>query len=318
MESFRHVNGDFVNTELAMNDTMPHTNITLERISREIDQLPLLPGVLFELMKSDPEDENFYDHMLSLSRSDPPLATFILSYANSAAYNRRGRIDDLQTALSRVGSQTILELLLALSVAKVFVPHRETQKAIWLHSLEVANIGSFVASTMQTTLKPSSAYLCGLLHDIGRFVLFQLAPDALNDTDAQGWSSPTELVHVEEEMVGFNHARVGYLTCQRLKLPAQVTNLIRYHHHYAAVSHPKVPQELKDCLLIVQFADDLSVLTEVHAEWKDWSPRELERQILEHCTHQDWGTQTLPVREVAEQLPTLLETAAKSCKALGL
>lgn len=301
-----------------MTTTSSHHQITLERISREIEQLPLLPGVLFELMKCNPEDESFYDHMLALSQSDPPLATFILSYANSAAYNRAGRINDLQAALSRVGSTTILELLLALSVAKVFIPHRDTQKAIWLHSLEVANISACVAKIIDTGVKPSTAYLCGLLHDIGRFVLFQLAPDALNDTDAKGWSSPTELVNVEQEVVGFNHAHVGYLTCKRLKLPAQVTNLIRYHHHYSAVRHPKVPLELKDSLLIVQFADDLSVMTEVHPEWKTWSRAELIQQIRQNCIHEAWGPQTLPIEEVAAQLPMLLQKAANSCKALGL
>lgn len=302
-----------------MTDIPSSPSITLEHISREIDQLPLLPGVLFELMRYDPEDQNFYDYMLALSKSDPPLATFILSYANSAAYSQHRRIDDLQTALSRVGSLTILELLLALSVAKVFVPHKATQKAIWQHSLEVANISSFVANEMDTQVKPSSAYMCGLLHDIGRFVLFQLAPDALADTDAHGWSSPTELVSVEEAVVGFNHAHVGYLTCKRLKLPSYITNVIRYHHHYSVVRHPKAPQDLKDTLLLLQFSDDLSVLSEIHPEWKEWSRQELIQQIEHNCIHsKEWGPQTLPIEAVADALPALLKEAERSCHALGL
>ncbi|WP_027857692.1 HDOD domain-containing protein [Marinobacterium jannaschii] len=294
-------------------------HISLEAISKHIDQLPLLPGVVMELIKCDIEDETFYDTLYSLAMSDPPLATFILGYANSASSSPNQSINSLRAALTRVGSHTIVELITALSVAKVFVPTKAEHKALWQHSIETACIASFVCRSSELiAVEPEMAHLCGLLHDIGRFVLFQLAPDALNETDARGWGTPIELVDVEKAVVGFSHADVGFLACKRLNLPPLICNLVRYHHNYKVFNHPKAPLVFRQLALVIQFSDFVSVLVERNTDWKEWKPDLLREKILQHCISAEWQNHSLPVQALVENLPQLIKTSDELRDSLGL
>ncbi|WP_299178806.1 HDOD domain-containing protein [uncultured Neptuniibacter sp.] len=292
---------------------------SLETIHEEITQLPMLPGILFQLMKFDPEDTEFYDHMLLLAKSDPPLAAFIIGYSNSALSSPNQKIDTLQKALTRVGSRTIIELLTALSVSKVFVPQKDEHKAIWRHSVEVASFSAFLARlSPEEHLEPDSAYLSGLLHDIGRFVLFQIAPDALNETDAKGWSTPDELISAEVETVGFTHAKVGYLACVKLEIPKLISNIVRYHHNIGISYHPKAPKTLQDHCLVVQIADAISVMLAKNPDWKNWSEENLKENLLSFCINPKWDIQSMPINSIIPALPMLVENAERTCESIGV
>lgn len=293
--------------------------LSLKDINDEIGQLPVLPGVLFELMKLDPEDVDFYDRMLQLARIDPPLATFIIGYANSALSSPNSQIDSLQSALTRVGSTTIINLLTTLSVSKVFVPQKQEHKEIWRHSIEVAHIASFLARLFPGEHSdPDTTYLAGLLHDIGRFVLFQLSPQALDDTDAKGWSTPDELISAELETIGFDHSKVGYLACKKLEIPQVIANVVRYHHRVEIVSHPKAPKELQNLSLFVQIADAISVLLTKNDDWQSWKEENLKEHILAFCIHPSWKDKEIPLNSLVPALPMLISKSANLSKSLGV
>lgn len=302
-----------------MPDTLNAARVSIETIEKEVEQLPLLPSVLFEIMKYDPENVDFYDRMLEIARSDPPLATMILSYANSASSSPAHPIIELKIALTRVGAQSIKNLLTTLSVAKVFVPAKLEHKMIWLHSIEVAHIAAFICETSRgTELKSENVYMAGLLHDIGRFVLFQLAPTALNETDAKGWENPTELVSVEEKILGFNHAKVGYMACQKLNLPPIIRSLVRYHHYLNVINNSKAPAHFKRMCVYVQLADFVSVFLIKHPEWRDWDVVTLRRQLKKTCVLRRWDSMQLPIDKLADALPDLYKDSKAVFSGLGL
>ena len=291
----------------------------LEKITRNIDQLPMLPSVLSQLMQLNPDSKNFYEDVYNLAKSDPPLAAFILSYANSAASSPNYIINSLQSALTRVGSQTIVELLTTLSVSKVFVPSLPEHKAIWRHSIETAVLASFISKiSHHYAVEPEMAYMCGLLHDIGRFVLFQFAPKALHETEARGWDSPDELPLVEKEILGTSHAEIGYITCKKLHLPNVLSNVIKHHHNYDVFKNDKAPKNFRELVLIIQFADFLSVMTLKTPGWETLSTTELKKHIRTHCVLPNWGHHELPIDMIAEAIPMLISKSDKLAENLGV
>jgi putative nucleotidyltransferase with HDIG domain len=291
----------------------------LKKIAGNIDQLPMLPGVLFQLMKLNSDDNEFYDQAHELVKADPPLASFVLGYANSAASSPNHKIHSLQAALTRVGSQTIVELITALSVSKVFVPSQPEHKALWKHSIETAVIASFLSKiTHHHEVDPEMAYMCGLLHDIGRFVLFQFAPKALDETDARGWSSPDELPLVEKKILGTSHAEIGFIACQKLNLPAVVASVVKHHHNYDIFCNAQTPKVFRELVLILQFADFLSVMAIKTPGWEQLSTNDLKTHILAHCIMPNWGQHSLPLDMIAEALPMLITKSDKLAASLGV
>lgn len=294
-------------------------NQTLESIVDRIGQLPMLPGVLFKLLQLDPEDDQFYDRMLELAKSDPPLAAFIIGYSNSAISSPNTKIDSLQVALTRIGSTTVINLLTTLSVSKVFIPVTNDHKSIWRHSVEVAHLSSFIAKLIPGEhLKPELAYLSGLLHDIGRFVLFELFPEGLNETNKQGWSSPDEFVNAEMQAIGFTHAKVGYLACKKLDLPNLIGLITRYHHNKEIIMHPKASEELKSLSLVVQVADMTSMFLAKNEDWRTWSNNQLEDNIHSYCIHTEWNAFDLPIKSLVSVLPTVIDKSSNTCRTLGV
>lgn len=293
--------------------------ISLEEIEERLEQLPLLPSVMFELMKSDPDSDNFFDDMVRLAKTDPPLASLIIGYANSAACMGSTSVDGIEAALARVGSNTILQLLMAISVARVFVPAKDEQRNIWRHSLEVAQVALFMAHTAYfSTVKPETAYMAGLLHDLGRFVMLQVAPDVLKDTDVRGWGAAEELISTEQSVLGFTHTVVGQMACKKMHLPALISNIVRYHHHPEVVRHPKVHKELRDLLIIIQFADALSFYLAANPGWSAEPEAVLKQQIESTVVSHAWGGVRLPLVELVHALPMIYAECDNACNLLGI
>lgn len=104
--------------------------ITLEQVEVPIKQLPLLASVLFEFLRSDPNTENFIHEMVKLAKSDLPLASLIIGYVNSRACSRNQYVDGIESALTRIGSNTILQLIMAISVTSIVVHYHHNIDAI--------------------------------------------------------------------------------------------------------------------------------------------------------------------------------------------
>jgi putative nucleotidyltransferase with HDIG domain len=106
-----------------------------------------------------------------------------------------------------------------------------------------------------TRIHGSEAYLCGLLHDIGRFVLFEGSAADLDLVNDLEWTSPDELVGVESRELGFDHALLGWRACRKWALPESVGEVVRRHHEKL----PFTPRAEDSMIRVVQWADWLSV-----------------------------------------------------------
>ncbi|MCP4596568.1 HDOD domain-containing protein [Neptuniibacter sp.] len=280
--------------------------LTLSIVEKRVEQLPLLPAVVCDLMTLDPNSSHFYDKVTELSESDPPLATRVLKIVNSAAAAPSHTITDLHEALIRVGVNKILYFITSVSVSKVFTPATDQQKAIWQHSIETAHIAEFIADNMPDFhVDKHMAFTCGLLHDIGRFVLFEITAKAIEVVDSKGWDTPIELPDVERNILGFTHAEVGYLAAKKWQLPKLVVELIHHHHNYGLWQTRDVPESFKQLLTVVQFADFLSVLIEKNPDWPTWDREKLRAQITETCLYKAWPVIPFPIDQLVDELPAI-------------
>jgi HD-like signal output (HDOD) protein len=97
--------------------------------------------------------------------------------------------------------------------------------------------------------------VCGLLHDIGRFVQFEGAPADLSRVDDMHWSAPEELVDVERSTLGYDHTLLGWHACKKWSLPDSIGEVIRHHHDVL----PATMHGQMDMIRVVQWADALSM-----------------------------------------------------------
>ena len=224
--------------------------LDLDIIEKHIGQLPMLPGVVHQLMQFDPESEMFFEAVFRLSRTDPPLACLILSHANSAASAPNHPIYDLREALTRIGSETVVKLVTDVSVGKVFMPSTDAERSLWTHSVNVAAQVELRCQQKDSKIPPELGYICGLLHDLGRFVLLQFSPQTINQAAAAGWETLDDLPKAELQLIGTTHAQIGYIAARKLNLPKIICSLIKHHHDAGLAESKKAPERFK---LLVSF-----------------------------------------------------------------
>ena len=201
------------------------------RLTARLDELPSLPTVVARLMTLDPEAEGAFEELLSAIESDPGLSARLLARANSVHGGSMLPVTTLRHALTRIGSHEAADLVLALAVTSVFVPRDDWEKSLWRHAIQVATAARELARRCaDDDVDPDEAYAAGLLHDIGRFVLFQEAPDRLRRIDEGGWDNPRDLLEEERRICGLTHAELGARACRHWGLPDSIAEIVLHHH----------------------------------------------------------------------------------------
>ncbi len=299
---------------MVMSDLDEKRKRTLESLERRLDELPLLPSVLTQILTLTPEDPSFAAKMEDLARRDPPLATRLLRLANSAASGSRTPITTLAGAIGRVGARPLAEMVTSLAVMSVFVPKTVGQRNLWLHAMQVAVAARLLAmQNPELEVEPEQAYLAGLLHDVGRFVMFRDSPTELGAVDEAGPQSPRELVEAEVRICGYDHAELGWLACRQWRLPDKVATLIRDHHVYHDSKTSAWSAEMQALVRVVQQADSLSFGLLTHPGVVNVSQAERDAFVRKTCFHPSWRVPRARVRQVAD----MLEPVDDACNLLA-
>lgn len=292
---------------------------TLEELEQRLDELPLLPAVIARLLAMSPDDPDYFEQVLQLAGEDPPLSARIIRLSNSANNAAVRPITTLQDAVVRIGSREVAGLITALAVMRVFTPTTQGQSNLWIHSVEVAVTSRAIARLEpELGIDPEQAYLCGLLHDIGRFVLFGDSPDELGRIDESDWHTPAQLIWKEREMSGFDHAELGWHACRKWNLPEQVTHVVQNHHVYSNLDEVVPDSILFNLVRIVQMADFFSIHAIRNTNLTSLAPGVLEETLSANCIHPLWENPPTTADRLAEKVGRILDESALIVKGLGL
>lgn len=128
---------------------------------------------------------------------------------------------------------------------------------------------------------PGSAYLVGLLHDIGRFVMFEHATSDLQIVDESDWQSPEALLEAEKGVFGYAHSELGGLACKHWGLPDAITQAVRRHHTF--IEGEIKPSSSEAVLCINQIADRLSISVLESPDGGELNREQLACRIDQQC-----------------------------------
>ncbi|MEZ5498641.1 MAG: HDOD domain-containing protein [Steroidobacteraceae bacterium] len=147
-----------------------------EAIAGNTLNLPPLPEVAAQVVKLSADDTNSISALAAIVERDMALATRVMRVANSALYARRTPVVSLKQAIAWLGMAEIRSIAFAFSVkGEMFVARgREREVALlWSESVATACWAQEIARLKRNNVE--SAYLCGLLHRLGRAVLLREA-----------------------------------------------------------------------------------------------------------------------------------------------
>lgn len=265
-----------------------NANDALDKMEAKVDELPLLPMVLVKIIQLDPNSEDYYDEFVRLLEEDPPFAVRVVALANSAAYHPVSPIVKIKDAVTRLGSDTVRSLVASLAVQRVFVPTSKNETKLWTHSISTAVTSKHLAKMIpKLEVNPEKAYLCGLLHDIGRFVMFEHAPQHLKDVDETHWQTPEELLEADVEVFKYAHTELGYRACKNWGLPEEVAVVVRDHHNHT-LDKPTKPASYEATVACIRLADHLTVAVLENRGTESDFQRVIKEHVLVSSEEKNW------------------------------
>ena len=204
------------------------------KIQRHIFDLPTLPAPLDALSEvmNDPK-ANVEDAARVIS-ADQASAFKVLKFVNSAYFGMPRRVDSISRAIVIMGFEEVRNLILASSVIDSFSDVDDSSpfrpKEFWSHSIAVGLLSRMIGSESGFK-KTENFFVSGILHDVGKLVLFLAAKEKFCEAQELAQSEGRLARDTEVEVLGMDHSQAGALLADRWRVPEPIKNVIRHHHH---------------------------------------------------------------------------------------
>ncbi len=204
-------------------------NRFLKHLEEEKLVLPLLPDTAARVINLCGDENCDAESLADLIQRDVSLAGHVLRISNSAAYAPTQPIVSLTQAVSRLGFSAMCGIAVGVAVqGKMFKVkgHEDRLKKVWSHCATAGAWAKEVARLRRRNVE--GAFLCGLLHDIGKPIVLQSILD-LTRTQAEK-ATPEEIEGLMHEF----HGRVGAQMLETWGMPSWMSAAVEHHHDYEA------------------------------------------------------------------------------------
>ncbi len=163
---------------------------------------------------------------------DPALTARILRIVNSAYYALATQVELVSRAVSIIGEDDLRNLVLATSAVDTFkrIPNQLVDiDLFWRHSVHTG-IVSRLLSKHCNILHGERLFVAGMLHDIGKLILYFKEPELSQQVLLQAAESDGQLFRAEKDIIGFTHGDVGAALIDAWKLSDTLKEVVAYHH----------------------------------------------------------------------------------------
>ena len=223
-------------------------NVDLRRRIEQVGELPTLPHVVQKLASMIGRPNISAEEIGALIEKDQVLSAKVLRLANSPFYGFPSRIASVAHAVVVLGLSVVKGLTLCATAFDMM--KNAGMNDLWRHSLGVA-MTAHILGAKAGMKNPEEVFVGGLLHDIGKVVLYVKWPDVGQQITLATKDSSRSLMDTERELFDVTHADVGGWLATAWHLPTSLREPILHHHM------PSAAQEATLQTAIVHVADVL-------------------------------------------------------------
>ncbi len=209
-------------------------------------EIPSIPLVLIKIIQTLDEDTSSARELEKLILHDPALSARILRLANSAFYSFPARVKTISHAIALLGMNLVTSLAIGANIFDSFTKGAKSEailiNKLWTHSCGVGVLVREIwIRRCHREKEGEFAFLCGLLHDLGKVILFKTYPNHYGSIFAIAKSETDPPISAyEDENYGVDHAVIGELLAKQWGFPPELASVIRRHHDPLALETPMV------------------------------------------------------------------------------
>ncbi len=210
-------------------------------------EIPMLPHIATQAMSLAQNPNTAIRDVATLVEQDQVISAKLINIANSPVYRGLNEIANLNRAILTIGLRSVSDLIFSLSVeAKVFRSkhYQERMTRLWEHSVGCAFLAQQLAK--RTRRDAESAFLFGLLHDIGKTLVIDTISSMIKRKPEMAGVIGDDLL---DELLAEFHGPVGGLMGRQWRFPDRLLAAIVFHHD------PDAAQGARESALITAVAN---------------------------------------------------------------
>ena len=214
---------------------MLHNPKDLLKGSVEVSSLPM---IYYKINEAINRPNTSMADIGKIISDDTGLTARLLRLVNSTFYGFPKKIETITQALVIIGTKQLCDLAIATSIVDLFAGIPKdfvSMESFWRHSI-ACGIAAKTIATFRRETNIERFLIAGILHDVGRFIIYKKIGDEARRALLRCKSDGTLLYVAEQEMIGFDHARLGGLLLKAWNLPPSLEETVTFHHQ---------PQEAK-------------------------------------------------------------------------
>jgi len=230
----------------------------LDLLLRGMGDLPTLPAVAARVIElacqASREARPSAAGVVNAIRADAALAVWLL---------RRGRqssprsAETVLQAAESLGDEALLSEALCVPVPASRDGGADGQGLdlveFWKHCIACAAGAEAIASVVSPPVNGELAFTCGLLHDLGKLVLWLLFPKSYSRVVAMVRRGTGNIAEHERDVIGLDHTVAGRRLAASWRLGETLEQVIWLHHQPVEAMPPHLPAWRMTC--IVALAD---------------------------------------------------------------
>ncbi|WP_051328343.1 HDOD domain-containing protein [Desulfatirhabdium butyrativorans] len=238
-----------------------------EAFFRELDRvrdIPTLPAMVMEANRLLEDMNTSVGDLCAVIEKDQAMTMKILKLVNSSFYGLPSQISNIRNAIIVLGYNTVRNAIMTLTIMKL-MPKKGMSiegfsvSELWSHAVEVGVLSRHLAELAGVKWS-NDCFVAGLLHDIGKVILFRFFPAMFEAVVAMKRSRRIRFFEAEKALGHVDHAVIGGVLGEKWLLPPILIEAIRCHH--------EIPDHAEDGspVLLVHAANQISHATDEDPE----------------------------------------------------
>jgi putative nucleotidyltransferase with HDIG domain len=196
----------------------------------KIEELSAMPGIALDVMGMLNDSSSALKQIVEKVMLDQAMVSFILKACNSPLYGLLDEVTSIQRAISLLGYSNLKSILMSYFMRNLYhlSGKNEIKELLWKHSIAVAVFSKNIAAWLKSDAE--EAYSGGLLHDIGKMVLYLDQAGKYEQIIELVESGKTDFISAEKEMLELTHVDTGYFLAEKWKFSQKLKDVVLYHH----------------------------------------------------------------------------------------
>lgn len=203
-------------------------NKNLLQLINNINDLPTVPNLYKEITILIENGADIDDVSKAIEK-DLAIASRILRVANSAFYGTK--TGSIKQAIIYIGLTSVKNIVLTNSVFEKLTGDQKEKEVLWRH-VGLTNIyANIIYSEFRNKKMPSTFASAGLLHDIGKVIIYKYYKKE-HDQVLSMIKTSDELANweCEKQLIGVSHQEIGGYLLNWWELPFPIVEAALFHH----------------------------------------------------------------------------------------